>query len=210
VSPLCWVIEKARQALADGSVQRRKPFFLPLMGVHPALDAASIFARFAMQAPITAIANAYFGMSVALRYYNVWHNFVTTEQASESQFWHRDPEDRYILKVFVCMSDVDEGAGPFTYAAGSHNKAGLRVTPEYLHKDGETPRSDDSQMAKVIPAERWVTAIGPKGTMVFADTRGYHKGGLARQRERSLYTCEFISPSAAERGILCRSSKFLQ
>jgi hypothetical protein len=199
-------LNRARQSLADGAAATRKPYFLPLLGVKPAVDPDSIYAQFALQREIAGIATSYFGMSVALRYYNVWHNFITKEEASESQLWHRDPEDRYILKVFVHLSDVDAGAGPFTYAAGSHNKGSLQRAPEFRHKDGETPRSDDRQMAGVVARDRWVTATGTQGTIVFADTRGYHKGGLARERERSLYACEFTSPSAGDGGILCRPS----
>ena len=51
-------------------------------------------------------------------------------------------------------------------------------------------------MAEVVPAERWVKGTGPRGTLIFADTRGYHKGGLARERDRLLYTCQFLSKAA--------------
>jgi hypothetical protein len=193
----------ARRALEENGGGKQKNFLFSLLGDAPRPGQGSMFTRFALQAPVIAIARAYYGMSVTLRYTNVWHNFVTRGEASQSQYWHRDPEDRYILKVFVCLSDVDMGSGPFTYARGTHMKSGFSKLPEYMHKDGETPRSNDEQMAKVVPADRWLTAIGPRGTMVFADTRGYHKGGLARERERILYTCEFTSPSAGDGGIRC-------
>jgi len=199
-------LSHARKALLDRTSSKQKPFFFSLLGDKPDLEPSSIWVRFALQESIVAIAHAYFGMSVTLRYCNVWRNFVTADDASQSQYWHRDPEDRYILKVFVCVEDVDAGRGPFTYAAGSHTKSGFSASPEYLHKDGQTTRSNDRQMAKVIPAERWVTGVGPKGTIILADTRGYHKGGLVRERERVLYTCEFTSPSAGDGGIRCRAT----
>jgi hypothetical protein len=129
-------------------------------------------------------------------YYNIWHTFATPVQARATQLWHRDPEDRYILKVFLYLSDVDDGAGPFTYAAGSHPKAKLRREPASAVDGDGARRSDDRQMAEAIPAERWVKGTGPKGTLIFADTRGYHKGGLARERDRLLYTCQFLSQAA--------------
>ena len=176
-----------------------KVFLFPLLGDRPVLDANDIHVRFALQKPILRIANAYFGMYGRLRYYNVWHNFPTQSQARASQLWHRDYDDlHYLLKVFVCLSDVDDGAGPFTYAAGSHSKGKLRREPAYLYKEGATTRSDDGQMAEVVPPERWVKGVGPKGTMIFADTRGYHKGGLAREHDRTMYACMFTSPLALE------------
>jgi hypothetical protein len=55
-------------------------------------------------------------------------------------------------------------------------------------------RTVDEQMDKVVAKEKWVTALVPKYTVVFADTHGYHKGGLAREHDRLLYTCMYTSP----------------
>jgi hypothetical protein len=38
--------------------------------------------------------------------------------------------------------------------------------------------------------------MGPKGTVVLADTRGYHKAVLARDRDRILYNCMFTSQAS--------------
>jgi hypothetical protein len=101
-------------------------------------------------------------------------------------------EDLYIVKVFLYLSDVNQGAGPFTYAPGTRGKGRARQKPDYL-LEGVTQRSIDAQMAAVVPRDRWVTCTGPKGTIVFADTRGYYKGGLSRERDRVLYACMFTS-----------------
>lgn len=172
----------------------RKPFIHFYLGERPELRPDSIFARFALQDPVLRIANAYFGMFTRLSYYNVWQNFASNSEARESQLWHRDREDHYILKMFVYLSDVDEHAGPFTYALGSHHKGRLCREPEATRQNG-VMRSDDAQMAKVVSPERWLKAVGPKGTVVFADTRGYHKGGLARDHDRLLYVSMFTSQS---------------
>jgi hypothetical protein len=189
-----------RESMIAGTQTARKKYILGLLSENRPLDATDIYTRFALQEPIPQIVNAYYGMCVTLCQCNVWHNFVTREAPSQSQLWHRDPEDRYIVKVFVYMVDVDDGSGPFVYAAGSHPKGKLARDPAYTHKDGNTPRSDDAQMAAVVPETRWVKCVGARGTMVFADTRGYHKGGLARERDRLLYVCEFLSPAAAHAG----------
>ena len=173
----------------------RKTFNYELLGSHPVLDPDAIYARFALQNPILQIANAYFGMYTRLRYYNVWHTFATQTEARESQLWHYDREDRHILKVFVYLADVDDSAGPFTYATGSHPKRKLPRQPAFL-VEGGVRRSNDAQMAEVVPAERWMKCVGTKGTIVFADTRGYHKGGLARKRDRIMYTCMFTSQAS--------------
>ncbi len=98
-----------------------------------------------------------------------------------------------LLKVFVHLSDVDEGAGPFIYAAGTHPKGRVRRRPGSIDPHDRVKRSDDSQMAKVVEPEKWIQGIGPKGTIIFADTRGYHKGGWAREHDRVMYVCMFNS-----------------
>jgi hypothetical protein len=185
-------IAAARQAAnrADGW----KTYLLEFLGKHPVLDPQSVYARFALQTEILRIANGYFGMRTRLRTYNVWRNFATKMAPRNSQLWHRDPEDRYVLKGFVYLDDVDRGCGPITYAAGSHPKGGLKRAPAFTKTaEDKARRSDDAQMAEVVPPERWIEGTGPKGTMVFADTRGYHKGGQATERDRLLYMCMFTS-----------------
>jgi hypothetical protein len=188
-------LASARAACEAPDAAGQKPFLFFFLGSNPPVDTKSVWGRFALHPPIAGIANAYFGMYCSLCAYNVWYNFVTAKAPIQSQLWHRDPEDRYILKVFMCLSDVDEGAGPFTYAPGTHPKGACRRQPPYLHKDGPTTRSDDAQMATVVPPERWIKGTGPKGSIIFADTRGFHKGGLARERDRVLYIAEFLSPA---------------
>jgi hypothetical protein len=199
-------LELARTTANDSDAVGRKTFIVELLGARPVLDLHNVYARFALQKPVLQIANSYFGMYTRLRYYNVWHTFATQTQARESQLWHRDREDYYILKMFLYLSDVDESAGPFTYAAGSHLKGKLPQEPVYF-LEGDVKRSGDSDMAEVVPPERWVKGVGPKGTIVFADTRGYHRGGLARERDRIMYTCMFTSHASQSREFLMRPHK---
>src|SRR3989442_4113349 len=181
-------LRTVRTTADDIDAVGRKTVIVELLGAQPVLDLNNVYSRFALQKPLLQIANTYFGMYTRLRYYNVWHTFATRGKPRESQLWHRDREDYYILKVFVYLSDVDESAGPFTYAAGSHLKGKLRKQPGYS-LEGDIKRSNDSQMAEVVSPERWIKGVGPRGTIIFADTRGYHKGGLARERDRIMYTC---------------------
>lgn len=183
------------RAFADSSEVGKKTFLLKLLGEKPRLDPHSIYVRFALQEEILGLANAYFGMFTQLRYYNVWHTLTTTGPARESQLWHFDREDHLILKVFVYCSDVDDSAGPFTYAPGTHVKGRVHRLPKSFVENG-VRRWEDDQMSALLAKEHWIRATGSKGCIVFADTRGYHKGGLARGRDRILYQCLFTSPAA--------------
>lgn len=184
----------ARANASDDAIGK-KTFLLEYLGRNPELDPASVYARFSLQPALLSIANAYLGMYGRLRYYNVWHTFATTSKARESQLWHRDREDLYIVKVFVYLNDVDLGAGPFTYARGTHRKGPIKSDPQYF-LEGRVKRTDDDQMAAVVPRDRWLTATGARGTIIFADTNGYHRGGLAHESDRLMYTCMYTSQAS--------------
>ncbi len=193
----------AERAKADEHDLTRKTFIFQLLGDQPRLDPESVYARFALQRPILEIANAYFGMYTRLRFYNVWHTLTTDTGARESQLWHRDREDHFILKLFVYFSDIDEGAGPLTYAPGTHRKGAAPRDPEFFIENG-VRRTTDEQMAEIVPQDEWIKAIGSKGTILFADTAGFHKGGLARTSDRVMYTCMFTSPTSQAKELFDR------
>lgn len=179
-----------------------KTFNLEVLGSGLEFDTESIFARFALNDTLLNIANAYFKMFAMLRYYNVWYTAASNSTARESQLWHFDREDNYILKIFLYLDDVDEGAGPFTYARGTHKKGKYRsIEPEFF-VEGGVRRSTDEQMNKVFPEERWLRGVGKKGTIIFADTRGLHKGGEARTKDRLMYTCMYTSPASESKRLI--------
>ena len=200
-------IAEARRHVGEPGPTGEKKFIYELLGSLPELDTTSVYARFALQPRLLAVVNAYFGMFVRLREYNVWRTFASTFESGprQSQLWHRDREDRLILKMFVYLNDIPEGGGPFTYAPGTHEKGPVRATPESF-AEGRVRRSTDEQMAKVVPAERWIKAVGSKGTIVLADTHGYHKGGLARTSDRLMYLAMFTSPASESRELLARTA----
>ena len=67
------------------------------------------------------LANAYLEMWAKLEYVDVWYSVPQPEsgQRISSQRWHRDYNDKHLLKVFLYLVDVDENMGPFQYVAGS-------------------------------------------------------------------------------------------
>ncbi len=195
-------LERLKLLVNDTDKIGEKTFNVELLGSEIEFQPESIFARFALQNSLLNIANDYFKMLVKLRYYNVWLTFPADSAPRESQLWHFDREDNYILKVFLYLKDVDEGTGPFTYAPKTHRKGVLRGSePEYFIEKN-IRRTTNEQMAAVVPPEDWITATGKKGTIVFADTRGYHKGGEARTSERLMFTCMFTSPASESKRLI--------
>ena len=67
------------------------------------------------------IANTYLEMWSKLEYVDVWYSVPQPAEAERisSQRWHRDYNDKHLLKVFLYLVDVDEQMGPFQYVPGS-------------------------------------------------------------------------------------------
>lgn len=188
------VIASARASTEQES--EIKSYLVSLFERRHVFQSDDIFIRFAVLPEIASFVNSYFGMLTKLCYLNVWHNLPMRGSARESQLWHRDPEDRYILKLFVYLTDVGEGSGPTYYAPGTHMLGPIRQQPEsILCQEGPAlnQRTTDEQMAKVVSSDKWVKAIGPRKTILFGDMRGYHKGGLVRENDRILYHCMYNS-----------------
>ena len=75
------------------------------------------------------IANAYLRMWSKLEYVDLWYTPPVAEAKERvaSQHWHRDFQDRNLLKAFLYLVDVDEGAGPFEYVPGSAGRWAVRL-----------------------------------------------------------------------------------
>ncbi len=192
-------IAATRAAARDRGAVGEKTYLVQLLGGIATADPCSPWARMALAPAVRSVANGYFGMRTQVRDYNVWRNVASDSPLRESQLWHRDwREDHYVLKAFVLLEDVDEGRGPFTYVPGTHVRGGRRVRPATA-QEGQHRRATDEQMEAVVPRREWVVGTGAAGTVLFADTTGWHKGGSARTGDRLLYTCLFGSQAGDKR-----------
>ena len=87
------------------------------------------------------LANAYLEMWSKLEYVDVWYSVPQPAAAERisSQRWHRDYDDKHLLKVFLYLVDVDEQMGPFQFVAGSQ-PGGQYGTPGAGRPSGRTTR----------------------------------------------------------------------
>ena len=71
------------------------------------------------------LANTYLGLWSKLEYVDMWYSVpqAADEARVASQRWHRDFNDKHLLKAFLYLVDVDEGTGPFQYVPGSAPEA---------------------------------------------------------------------------------------
>jgi len=149
------------------------------------------FVRLAIHPGAMAVANGYLRLYANLRALDLWLTKPTEGPAIQTQLWHRDGDDVMNVKMFVYFTDVRPAAGPLRYAPGTHPLGAHRRLPE----QDEQARSDDPQMATVVPEHEWVLCEGGPGTVVFADTCGYHKQQKPETDERLLLVAHYVSGS---------------
>lgn len=180
----------------DLVVDPAKPFLTELMGSSPAVAPDDPLLALALHPQIRGVAEAYCGMHLRVQDLNIWVNTPVEGSPTQSQRWHRDlPEDFAIVKCFVYLSDVPDGAGPLQYAAGSNTAAG-RKTRLRAEFDGIGHRISDEEVAAAF-GDGVVIARGPAGTLVFADTRGVHRGGFASTQERVVAQITYASRASS-------------
>lgn len=187
---------KAEQRGGEGALRRRagKEFVVRkyAWGVQLGLD--DPWLRFATNPRLLDLANAYLGMWSKLEYVDVWYTPPAgADQRRSSQTWHRDFNDRHLLKAFLYLVDVDEDAGPFEYVPRSAPGGELEsLWPWRPLGDNYPPEAElESQVDG-----RAVSFTAPKWTLIFCNTAGFHRGGFARSKPRALATFTWDSPAS--------------
>jgi hypothetical protein len=140
------------------------------------------------------VANAYLGLWSKLEYVDVWYTLPEGDsERRSSQRWHRDFNDRHLLKAFLYLVDVDEETGPFEYVPRSAPGGELdRLWPWRPLGENYPP---DEELTQHI-AGRSLTFTAPKGTLIFCNTAGFHRGGFAKAKPRVLATWTWDSPAS--------------
>jgi hypothetical protein len=160
--------------------------------VHLGLD--DPWLRFGINSRVLEIANEYLEMWSKLEYVDVWYTPpVDSGQRRSSQRWHRDFNDRHLLKAFVYLVEVDEQTGPFEYMPRSAPGGELEALWPWRPLGDNYPPEDE--LAERI-GDRAVTFTAPKATLIFCNTSGFHRGGFASGKPRVLATFTWDSPAS--------------
>jgi len=142
-----------------------------LVEAHPELI------EWGLEERIIAIVETYIGLPVSYRGVQPRIDLADGTQV-ETRLWHRDGEDRRIVKFIVYVDDVPPGEGGFEFIA-KPDAPPTELLPLTDH------RVADADMARLVPVERWRPCTGPAGTVVVTDTCSvWHRGGVPGGRAR--------------------------
>ena len=117
-----------------------------------------------------------------------YHGVVARKEILDGQqigtrIWHKDSEDRNIIRVIIYLSDVLDGeSGPFEY---------IPLTTRLSYKDFRGFRTlDDVVMRKVMPEKLWKMCLGPSNTVIFGSVaKVFHRGKIPQKERIAVSYC---------------------
>lgn len=130
---------------------------------------------------ILSILADYLGCEPTLSSVGVRWSFPGAAATTATQAFHRDLDDWRFLKLFVYLTDVDEGGGPHCYVRGSHTTGFGWRAKHYRRIDLERRFGQD----------RLSLVVGPRGTTFMADTLGIHCGVAPAVRPRLILQVQY-------------------
>jgi hypothetical protein len=146
----------------------------------------------------------YIGLPITFHGVHLRKDFSNQHQLG-TLLWHKDSEDRRMIKVIIYLHDVEEHHGPFEYVPRSltslPNFNGYRVDRK-LQQLGYLGLKDE-ELAKILPKSACKSCVGSAGTVIIADTRAILHHGTIRTEERSALFFTYTANSP-KRPDLCR------
>jgi ectoine hydroxylase-related dioxygenase (phytanoyl-CoA dioxygenase family) len=118
-----------------------------------------------------------------------WCNIPTDGPGIYSQTWHRDSEDKRLVKLFLWMRDVTPETGPFYYIRGSHHYGPYGNFYPQTRLESQYPPK--GAVDEKFPESERKMYTGEAGTLLLCDTSGLHKGGAPVSGKRLLFTSLF-------------------
>jgi ribosomal protein S8 len=130
---------------------------------------------------------------------------VLDGKMKEASFWHKDSNDeKNFLQLFLYLNNIDKYGGPFKYLKNSHKNNLKSYLPLYdLEKNyiENFGRVSDVEIKKFYSEEDILELQGDAGTLIIADTSGFHRGpfwdlnNLQFLKERTLINISVTSGS---------------
>ena len=142
---------------------------------------------------LLSVAQSYLGcppiLDIAAMWWSIRSNQDFEIKSQLAQLYHFDMDRIKWLKIMIYLTDVDHEGGPHCFIEGTH-RAGNQ--PAEIRKRGYT-RIPDEDLHRHYPRGQFAEITGGKGSIIFVDTRGYHKGKPPISNDRLLLQFSFCN-----------------
>ena len=106
----------------------------------------------------------------------------------DTNYFHVDDNCDKILKCIIYLNDItDIEDGPFVYVKNSHKNL-MPFKEEYVSKYTRT----DEQIKNYYGEDLIVPILAESGSVLFADTLGYHKGLKSKNKDRYVLYVNYV------------------
>ncbi|ALF51729.1 phytanoyl-CoA dioxygenase (PhyH) [Nostoc piscinale CENA21] len=138
----------------------------------------------------------YLGLPVAFHGVHLRKDFPNEHQFG-TLLWHKDSEDRKMVKVIIYLHDVEKKHGPFEYiplSLTSYPHLNSYRIDHKLRQSGYLGINDE-QVEKIIPKSAWKSCTGSAGTVLLADPRtALHHGTIRTEARSALFFVYTTNP----------------
>ncbi|MGE0626203.1 MAG: hypothetical protein AB7O43_00150 [Hyphomicrobiaceae bacterium] len=179
------------ERLAGQQASSHKKFWVRLLDSEMKdgkLAADSIFVRYALQPAVINMLSATLGEVPWLDYVLLSHSRHAEGDLGFSQLWHRDHDNKRVIKLFTYLTDVlDDGDGPFTFLPKQPSEA-------FGHPIRGSHFPDQRVFAKVAESEIKVVKAPKLAAFMVETTRCLHMGSRMKPGHgRLLYTATYYA-----------------
>jgi hypothetical protein len=190
--------DRFRRFFRDKFEAKHDDYILKMNPENAVLPSDHPLVTIGLSAPVLHVVSSYLNLWPKLIYADAWYSIpMDPGKRIGSQQWHRDPEDKQMVKVYLYLSDIDESAGAMEYILGTSNAMGGRDLEIGQWKAaGASLYPSTEEVERGFPVEQHFFCSGPVGTLLFCDTTGLHRGGISRSRPRIVATWTFVTPAS--------------
>lgn len=150
-----------------------------------------IFQQLMTEPLFVNMASTYLDCTPILCSVNLWWSPASkgSPNSESAQLYHFDMSRAKWINVFIYITDVDTESGPHCVVKGSHKSDGKR---QKLLQRGYA-RISDEEMNDVYGSEEIKELTGQAGTIIFEDTKAFHKGKKPTKDNRLIFELSFAS-----------------
>jgi hypothetical protein len=156
-------------------------------GTHPQIFMVTDLPEFltwGREERLSKIIENYIGLPITFQGVHLRRDFANKNPVT-TELWHKDLEDRRMLKIIVYLSDVTEENGPFEYIPKNRVSPLLAWRIQRKISRAHALGISDSEIDKLVPKSAWKRCLGSAGTVVFMDPVAIFHHGKSRQMDRS-------------------------
>ncbi len=150
--------------------------------------------RIAVSSRLLDVVDAYLGMWGKLTHCNQVYEAAPPEDTESWENWHRDAQDKRLVRVVLHLSDVQAGTDQLEYVPGSTGEGPYAALWPWA--PGRRRVAPATEFAELVPDSAIRTLSPRAGTIVLWNASGLHREVATARGPQILWKCSYSSPAS--------------